>query len=142
MSKHTVKLTGYQPKLQAWFDHMHSENVSESLDQQLHDDVVFHSPVVHTPQRGKAITMAYLMAAGQTLGNSNFGYVRIVDSGNNAMLEFNGEMDGIHINGVDIIRWDDNGKIIDFKVMVRPLKAVQKVHEDMGKMLAKMKVRN
>jgi len=139
MSKHTVKMTGYQPNLQAWFDHLDSENSFASLDHQLHDDVVFLSPVVHTPQRGKAITKAYLMAAGQTLGNSNFGYVRIIDGGDNAMLEFTGEMDGVQINGVDIIRWDEHGKIIEFKVMVRPLKAIQKVHEDMGKMLAKMK---
>jgi len=95
MGKHTVRMTGYRQNLQAWFDHMHDGKASVSLDQQLHDDVVFHSPVVHTPQRGKAITTAYLMAAGQTLGNSNFGYVRIIDGGENAMLEFVSEMDGI-----------------------------------------------
>jgi len=132
-------MKGYQPNLQAWFDHMHDGNASVSLDQQLHDDVVFHSPVVHTPQRGKAITTAYLSAAGQTLGNSSFGYVRVIDGGENAMLEFVGEMDGIKINGVDIIKWDKNGLITEFKVMVRPLKAIQKVHEDMKNMLERMK---
>jgi len=139
MSKHTVKMKGYQPNLQAWFDHLDSDNSFERLDHQLHDDVVFHSPVVHTPQRGKVITTAYLAAAGQTLGNSNFGYVRVIDGGDNAMLEFVGEMDGIQINGVDIIRWDENGLITEFKVMVRPLKAIQKVHEDMKNMLERMK---
>jgi len=138
MSHHTVPLTGYQPNLQTWFDHMRDGESAESLEVQLHNDVVFHSPVVHTPQRGKAITMAYLLAAGQTLGQSSFGYVRVIDGGDNAMLEFVADMEGIKINGVDIIKWDENGKIIEFKVMVRPLKAVQKVHEDMGKMLATM----
>ena len=138
----------FQPNLQSWFDYILKEKTPERLSELLHDDVVFRSPVVHTPQEGKAITMAYLTAAGGTLGakeNSDgserekFKYTRIFDCGDKAVIEFETEMDGILVNGVDMIEWDANGKIIDFKVMVRPLKAIQKVHADMGAMLAKMK---
>ena len=85
--------------------------------------------------------MAYLSAADVVLGNDSFRYVReIVDEDKNmAMLEFELELDGIHVNGVDIITWNDDGKIQDFKVMVRPLKAINKVWDEMGKMLEKMK---
>ncbi len=137
----------YQPNLQSWFDYILKDKTPERLSQLLHDDVVFRSPVVHTPQEGKAITMAYLTAAGGTLGGEKksgtgekkFKYTRVFDCGDKAVLEFETEMDGIHVNGIDMIEWDTDGKIIDFKVMVRPLKAIQKVHADMGAMLAKMK---
>lgn len=100
-------------------------------------DAVFHSPVVHTPQVGRDIVIAYLSAAGQTIGNDSFAYVRELVDGNDALLEFTTEMEGVHVNGVDLIRFDDDGMITDFKVMVRPLKAVNKVWEQMAAMLEK-----
>ena len=109
----------------------------EDLAAILHEDAVFHSPVVHTPQRGRPIVIAYLSAAGQTLGNETFEYVREVASGRNLVLEFQTEMEGIQVNGVDIITFDDEGLITDFKVMIRPLKAVNKVWEMMGRQLEK-----
>lgn len=126
--------------LKAW--HHHIENKGENgLSDQLAEDTVFHSPVVHTPQTGKPIVMAYLSAADVVLGNDSFRYVREIvdDEANMAMLEFELELDGIHVNGVDIISWNEEGKILDFKVMIRPLKAINKVWEEMGKMLEKMK---
>jgi hypothetical protein len=54
------------------------------------------------------------------------------------MLEFSTELDGVQVNGVDIVRWNDEGRIIDFKVMVRPLKAIDAVHRSMGAMLQKL----
>lgn len=108
------------------------------LDDLLSDDVVFHSPVVHTPQVGKAITAKYLGAALQVLNNAHFRYLREVVGERDAMLEFETELDGVRINGVDIIRWDDAGRITDFKVMVRPLKAINQVHQAMGAMLQRM----
>jgi hypothetical protein len=102
----------------------------------LADDAVFHSPVVHTPQVGKPLVMAYLVAASHVLGNDAFRYVRELIDGDEMMLEFVTEIDGITINGVDIIRWGADGKISDFKVMVRPLKAVNKVWEMMAAQLA------
>jgi hypothetical protein len=101
----------------------------------IREDAVFHSPVVHTPQHGRALVIAYLAAAGQTLGNASFRYVRELVDGENALLEFETELDGIHVNGVDLIRFDEEGMIADFKVMVRPLKAVNKVWEAMAAQL-------
>jgi len=102
----------------------------------LADDCVFHSPVVHTPQRGKDLTAGYLAAAMQVLGNGTFRYVREVVGERDAVLEFEAELDGIHVNGVDLIRWDEAGRIIDFKVMVRPLKAINLLHQKMAAALS------
>ncbi|MCK7510963.1 MAG: nuclear transport factor 2 family protein [Desulfobacterales bacterium] len=109
------------------------------LDNILAEQVVFHSPVVHTPQVGKPITTLYLTAALHVLNNDTFKYLREVISGNHAVLEFQTVIDGISINGVDMITWGEDGRIIDFKVMLRPLKAVTLVHKMMGEMLQKIK---
>ena len=138
-NQHDIPLKGYQPNLQSWFDYMMDGHDRNLLLDILHDDVVFRSPVVHTPQEGKDITFAYLSAAGNTLGNGTFKYTRVFDCGDKAVLEFETVMDGIIVNGVDMIEWADDGRIIDFKVMVRPLKAMQTVHAAMGKMLKQMK---
>lgn len=126
--------------LKVWHDRMVDKS-REALDAQLADDAVFHSPVVHTPQKGKPIVMAYLTAADTVLGNDSFRYVREIvdDEKNMAMLEFQLELEDIQVNGVDIISWNDDGLIQDFKVMVRPLQAINKVWDEMGKMLEKMK---
>ena len=123
--------------LARWHAYMESEGDAAALSAIIADDCVFHSPVVHTPQAGKPIVMAYLIAAAHTLGNDSFHYVRELVDGDEMMLEFVTELDEININGVDIIRWNADGKICDFKVMVRPLKAVNKVWEMMGAQLAK-----
>ena len=120
--------------LKTWHRLMRDRDVN-GLDALLADDAVFHSPVVHTPQEGKAITRQYLAAAFYVLGNDQFEYLREIKDGNNAVLEFRTELDGIVINGVDMIQWDEEGRIRDFKVMVRPLKAVNKLHEKMAAML-------
>jgi len=109
------------------------------LDALLADGVVFHSPVVHTPQRGKPIAILYLRGAMQVLGTPAFRYEREIRGERDALLEFATEIDGIAINGVDLIRWDDAGRIVDFKVMVRPLKAINILHQKMGELLAKLK---
>ncbi len=125
--------------MQAWHKIVEQQDGS-GLDELLADDVVFHSPVVHTPQRGKMITRLYLTAAMQTLNApGHFKYLRELVDGNNAVLEFQTEIDGVTINGVDMIEWNDDGQIIDFKVMVRPLKAVNAIHQAMGRMLEEMK---
>lgn len=139
MSKHQIATTGNSPHLQRWLDWILEDHSPEGLAGQLADNVVFRSPVVHTPQEGKAITTAYLTAAGQTLGGDTFRYTRAFDCGDKAVLEFECVMDGILVNGVDMIEWNADGQITDFKVMVRPLKAIQAVHAAMGAMLAKMK---
>jgi hypothetical protein len=101
----------------------------------LADDVVFHSPVVHTPQRGRKLTAMYLGAAFQVFCNPTFRYVREIVGVTDAMLEFETEIDGIVVNGVDIIRWNDAGQIVDFKVMLRPLQAINLIHRMMAALL-------
>lgn len=120
----------------AWHAYMAGGGDPQALRALLAADAVFHSPVVHTPQEGRDKVFAYLHAASHVLGGKNFRYLREIVDGDQAMLEFATELDGIQINGVDIIRWDSEGKISDFKVMVRPLKAINKVWEKMAAMLA------
>ena len=103
----------------------------------LHPDVVFESPVVHTPQRGRDITFKYLASALDVLGGPGFAYVGEWRNDNGAVLEFEKEIDGIKLNGVDIIGFSDDGRIIHFNVMVRPLKAINLLHRLMGEQLAK-----
>jgi hypothetical protein len=125
--------------LKRWHEVIEGGSEPAALTNIMREDAVFHSPVVHTPQKGRPIVVAYLTAAGQTLGNDNFQYLREVVDGNTAVLEFQTEMDGIQVNGIDMITFDDEGLITDFKVMVRPLKAVNKVWEMMGAQLELMK---
>ncbi|WP_341713884.1 nuclear transport factor 2 family protein [Erythrobacter sp.] len=125
--------------LKRWHEVIKAGSSPEALSAIIHPDAVFHSPVVHTPQVGRPIVVAYLSAAGQTLGNDSFEYVRELVDGENAMIEFQTTMDGIHVNGIDLIRFDEDGMIVDFKVMVRPLKAVNKVWEQMAAQLDRQK---
>lgn len=118
-----------------WHDYMASKADATLLADLLAADAVFHSPVVHSPQVGKPKVMLYLLSAAKVLGGDSFRYVREVIDGNDALLEFEAEIDGIHINGIDLIRFGNDGKIIDFKVMVRPLKAVNKLWELMAAQL-------
>jgi hypothetical protein len=125
--------------LAKWHAYMEHGGDPALLADLLAEDAVFHSPVVHTPQAGKAIIMAYLVAASHVLGNDAFRYVRELVDENEMMLEFVTELDGTHINGVDIIRFNEAGLISDFKVMVRPIKAINKVWEMMGAQLQSAK---
>lgn len=105
------------------------------LDALLAEEAVFHSPVVHTPQRGRALAAAYLGAAFKVFASPAFRYVREIVGASDAMLEFETEVDGVAVNGVDIIRWNSAGQIMEFKVMLRPLKAINLIHQKMAAML-------
>jgi len=120
--------------IEFWHDIVRTRDASRLADL-LADDIVFYSPVVHTPQIGKAITAMYLTAALHVFGNMSFRYVREIVGQSDAVLEFETEIDGIIVNGVDMIRWNADGKIVEFKVMLRPLKAVNIIHAKMGEML-------
>lgn len=122
------------PVLDTWHELVKTRN-AKGLRDLLADEVVFHSPVVHTPQAGKAVTTQYLAAAFQVFFNASFRYVREVVGPSDAVLEFQVEIDGITVNGVDMIRWNDEGRITDFKVMIRPLKAINLIHQKMAAML-------
>lgn len=128
-------MSGARKGVAAWHAYMESGGDADLLSALTAEDAVFHSPVVHSPQAGKAKVMLYLLSAAKVLGNDSFVYVREVIEGNDALLEFTSEIDGIHINGIDLIRFDDEGKIKDFKVMVRPVKAVNKLWEMMAAQL-------
>jgi hypothetical protein len=135
-----------------WHAHLRGD-LPGGLDELLDDDVVFFSPIVFTPQRGKAITTLYLQAAGQTLpgdkatsppgtGDASggaFRYTKSVLANDTAVLEFETTVEGKYVNGVDIIRCNDEGRIVEFRVMIRPLQAINLVHEQMAAMLERMK---
>lgn len=125
------------PVLAAWHDVVRSRDLA-ALERLLADDVVFHSPVVHTPQRGKAIATAYLTGAMHVLNTPAFRYVRQIVGERDMLLEFMTEIDGLQVNGIDLIHWNESGRIDDFKVMVRPLKAVNILHQKMGEMLLRL----
>ena len=120
--------------LEVWHRILETQRL-EDLNNLLADDAVFHSPVMHTPQVGKVLVSQYLSAAFHLFSQYSFTYVREIVSGNEAVLEFEAEIDGLYVNGVDVITWNDEGKIIDFKVMLRPLKAILLVQK---KMLAQL----
>ena len=138
-------------KLAKWYEVMKSKNLEE-LDNLLADDVVFFSPVVFTPQKGKEITKMYLMAAGGVFGGnqnkdkssdnkdgkSKFRYIKEITDEKSALLEFELEMEGIYVNGIDLISWNEDGKIKEIKVMVRPLQAVNMLQQKMQAMLESM----
>ena len=132
-----------------WHSAMKSKD-AETWDELLGEDVVFYSPVVFTPQKGKKITMLYLSAASGVFGDqkstnnsekkqSKFKYVNEIIEGNSACLEFETEMNGLYVNGVDLIKWNEDNKITEFKVLIRPLQAVNHIHQMMGKMLDQLK---
>ena len=124
--------------LPRWHAVMKGGNQPQALAAIIREDAVFHSPVVHTPQRGRDITFKYLASAEKVLGGPGFKYIGEWKSANGAVLEFENEIEGIRINGVDIISFSDDGKITHFKVMVRPLKAINLLHRLMGEQLAKL----
>jgi hypothetical protein len=128
-------MTGHP--LETWHQLVRAHDPS-GLDALLAEDAVFHSPVVHTPQRGRKLASWYLSAAFHVFFNPSFRYVREIVGPSDAMLEFETEIDGILVNGVDLIRWNESGQIVDFKVMLRPLKAINLIHQRMAAMLQSM----
>lgn len=114
------------------------QNDAELLKSILEKKAVFHSPILFKPQKGRKVVMAYLLSASKMFENTNFHYVKELVHENEAVLEFNAEIDGIKIDGVDIISWNDAGEITEFKVMIRPLTAIEKVGEKMKAQLESM----
>ena len=113
-----------------WHEVIESDDL-EMLDEIIADNAVFSSPVVFKPMEGKEITMMYLHAAGQSFNMEKFKYTKEIHDDMNSVLEFETYIEDISVNGVDMIEWNEDGKICNFKVMIRPFKAVQKVQEKM-----------
>ena len=120
--------------LEAWHRIVRDHDPS-GLNALLAEDAVFHSPVVHSPQRGRQLAAGYLTAAFHVFLNPSFRYVREIAGASDAMLEFETEIDGVLVNGVDIIKWNEAGQVVEFKVMLRPLKAINLVHQRMAAVL-------
>ncbi len=134
--------------MERWQQHLRG-NLDGGLDALLHPDVVFLSPIVFTPQEGIEVTKLYLTAAGGTLGGEpdepqeadsgssggGFGYTKKILQGHHAMLEFETTVEGKYVNGVDILTCDDDAMITEFRVMIRPLQAINLVHAQMKAML-------
>jgi hypothetical protein len=137
--------------VEKWHAHLRGQ-LAGGLDELLDADVVFYSPIVFTPQRGKALTALYLEAALGTLlgdptssapkgageGHGGFRYIKTVLADDTAVLEFETTIEGKYVNGVDIIRRNDEGRIVEFRVMIRPLQAINLVHQLMGAALERM----
>ncbi len=129
-------MTEHTP-LQRWHEVVRSRNPA-LLNQVLAEDAVFHSPILFRPQQGRDLVALYLTGALHVIANPSFHYVREVAEGNDAVLEFETEIDGVHVNGVDLITWNEQGLITDFKVMIRPLKAVNVVQQRMAELLERL----
>jgi SnoaL-like domain len=122
------------PVIARWID-MIDNGRTDGLEALLAQDAVFYSPAVFTPQQGRATTLAYLTAAVKLFGDSNFRYVGQWFADRSAVLEFVADIDGVYVNGVDVIHWNDDDEIVEFKVMLGPLKALQAVMPAMAALL-------
>ena len=126
----SLKMNTAKDHIQKWHEVLKNDDQG-LLENLIADDAIFSSPVVFTPMEGKEITLMYLSAAGQSFNMEKFQYTKEIHDGMNSVLEFETYIDDISVNGVDIIEWNEEGKIVNFKVMIRPFKAVQKVQQKM-----------
>ena len=117
-----------------WHEVVTTQN-QDLLKSILAENVTFYSPVVFTAQKGKSLTLLYLMAAAQIFNNKSFSYTKEIINENHATLEFELNINGIEINGIDLITWNEEGMIIEFKVFIRPLQGVNVIHKMMQQML-------
>ena len=122
------------PVIARWIDIIENGRTSE-LESLLAEDAVFYSPAVFSPQEGRNTTLAYLTAAAKVFGDTDFHYVEKWYGERSAILEFAATIDGKYVNGIDMIHWNDDGKIVSFKVMMRPFKGLQVIMPKMAELL-------
>ena len=120
--------------IKIWHEVVESGEIAK-LDKIIDEDCIFYSPVVFSPQKGKEATKKYLSAAAVVFADESFKYTKELISSGLACLEFELVLNEININGIDIISWNKDGKITEFKVMIRPLKAVEIIHKFVGEEL-------
>ncbi|MTI42809.1 SnoaL-like protein [Roseibium hamelinense] len=136
----TQDYSGFSEELQLWLSGLHGADIGTILNKLIAEDCVFYSPVIHAPQTGKQLTFMYLYSAYKVLlKEGKFSYRRIVEQGRDAVLEFETELDGIYVNGVDMMRFNEAGQITEFKVMLRPMKALEKTRQLMMEQLEALK---
>lgn len=124
------------PVIQRWHEFIEGGHSPEVLDALLDDDAVFHSPAIFSPQEGKAKTAMYLGAAAKLFAGTDFHYEAEWYTERSAVLEFAATVDGMYVNGIDMIVWNDAERIVSFKVMIRPFKGLQSVMAKMAELLA------
>lgn len=124
--------------IEQWHKILETRDIS-ALEDLIDDNAVLHSPVIHTPVPGKKMVHMYLSAAFHTFLNDKFSYISEHRSERSAVLEFATEIDGIYVNGIDMISWNEEGKIVSFKVMIRPIKALNLINEKMTALINKYK---
>jgi hypothetical protein len=122
------------PVIQRWIDTVEGDGDAR-IEDLLAEDAVFYSPAVFAAQEGRDKTAVYLRAAAKLFGGNDFRYVGQWFGERSAVLEFVADIDGVHVNGVDMITWNDDGLITEFKVMLRPFKALQTVIPKMAELL-------
>ena len=128
-------VTDMPPVIERWLRVIETGQTAQ-LDDMLAEDAVFYSPAVFTPQRGRATAVAYLRAAEHMFSGTGFHYVEKWIGADSAVLHFAAEVDGLSVEGIDMIHWNDDGEITSFKVMIRPFKALEKVISKMAELLA------
>ena len=124
------------PVIKRWLDIIENDRTSE-IEGVLAEDAVFYSPAVFSPQEGRDMAVAYLTAASKMFSGTDFHYVEQWYSERSAILEFAATIDGKYVNGIDMIHWNDDGRIVSFKVMMRPLKGLEAIMPKMAELLAR-----
>ena len=122
----------YKPTLGRWHEFVTTQK-PEILHEILSDDMKFHSPFIWKP-KDKRFALMVLTTVVTVF--ENFRYTREMFGENSCTLEFAANIGAVALEGVDIIEFDDAGKIVDFKIMIRPANGLQKLGEEMGKRFA------
>ncbi len=117
---------------QLWHEFVKTPD-AKILQEILADEVKFHSPFVWKPKHGKMMAMGILLTVTEVF--QDFRYIREIREGNQWCLEFEAKVGEFSLRGVDLIALDDDGKIIDFEVMIRPANALQALGAEVGKRL-------
>ncbi len=123
------------PVIERWHQFIDGGHDRAVLDALLDDDAVFYSPAVFSPQEGRQKTAMYLLAAAKLFGGTDFHYVEEWVGERSAVLEFAATIDGIYVNGIDMIAWNHDDRIVSFKVMMRPFKGLQVIMPKMAELL-------
>lgn len=121
--------------LTSWHQMVAAKNLS-NLPQLLAPNAVFRSPMAHSPYPGAPVVSTILNTVLQVFENFTYHRELATDDGLNVVLEFSATVNGKDLKGIDMIRFDENGKIVEFEVMVRPLSGLQALGEEMGRRLA------
>lgn len=127
-----------QQTLSTWHDLL-ARNAMEELDPLLSDAIVFHSPVAHTPYPGREAIKLVLKTVNTVFRDFTYHRQFATADGKGVVLEFSAEVDGKRLKGIDMLRFDDAGKIEAFEVMVRPMSGLHALAEAMGAKLASQK---